>query len=157
MKYLYKFLDLPRSDKYLLIKVTLLLGAIRIALLLFRFSTVQEILARMSEQSRITRVEGGLNYQKRVVWAVKAAGRRLLGDKSCLPQALAVHALFQQAGKTTVLHIGVAKDTEDQLLAHAWVEFDGEIIIGGRFSRMVYKPLQPIENDGHNRRDPRCL
>lgn len=144
MKYLRKFIELPWSDRYLLIKVALLLGIIRIALLLLRFSIVRRLLTRLSRQFHTVSVDK-VSYQKRIIWAVKVAGRRLLGDKPCLPQALTVQYLLDRMGKSTVLRIGVAKDMEDQLIAHAWVECDGEIIIGGRFSRFVYTPLQPVE------------
>jgi hypothetical protein len=82
--------------------------------------------------------------QERIVWAVQVVGTRLLGDKPCLTQALAVQMLFKRRGVNSKLHIGIRKDTERKVLAHAWVEKDGQIVIGGEESPNEYLPLPPL-------------
>jgi Transglutaminase-like superfamily len=48
---------------------------------------------------------------------------------SCLTQALAAHILLAQHGYLSHVRIGVAKDGV-RLAAHAWLEHEGEIVIG---------------------------
>ena len=50
--------------------------------------------------------------QRRIVAAVEAMSRRLLGDKPCLTQALVAQRLLREDGFDSVLRIGVAKDGE---------------------------------------------
>jgi hypothetical protein len=77
---------------------------------------------------------------------VEAVGRRLLGDKPCLTQALVAQRFLRQRGYDTTLRIGVAKDGRE-LLAHAWLEREGRVIIGGGASPVRYKPLAPVHSE----------
>ncbi len=79
------------------------------------------------------------------VWAVEAVGRRLLGRNPCLTQALAVDYLFRRAGVPADLHIGVARQENGELKAHAWVESEGEVVIGGNEPLSEYTRLPSLE------------
>lgn len=87
-------------------------------------------------------------YEKHAIRAVRAVARRSLGNKPCLPQALALKWLLGRAGKTTNLQIGVSKNTSKEIEAHAWLELDGEIIIGGRSSPIYYEKFRSSQS--HN-------
>ncbi len=62
----------------------------------------------------------------RAARAVAAAGRRLPGAGTCLPQAVALEALVEGA----VLRIGAAPGRR----AHAWVELGDRVVLGGDVS-----------------------
>ena len=128
----------------MLVQVALMLGGVRIALSLLSFKTVRRFLT-WSSRKRVSSPPDKVAYYRRVIWTVNGVGRWMLGDKPCLPQALVGQWLLRRRGYAAVLHIGVAKDKEGQLLAHAWVESEGAIIIGGRFSPEIYTPLQGVE------------
>jgi len=64
---------------------------------------------------------------------------RLVPAATCLTQALAGAFLIRRAGRDAVLHFGVAKD-DDGFKAHAWLESDGGILIGGG-EAAAYLPL----------------
>lgn len=49
---------------------------------------------------------------------------------SCLTQALAALLLLRKSGQNVEMKIGVAKDDRSRLIAHAWLEKDGQIILG---------------------------
>ena len=66
----------------------------------------------------------------RIVWAVSAAGRVALGEKPCLPIAMATQWLLSRRGFSTDLRIGVMRGESGNLEAHAWVEREGLILIG---------------------------
>jgi hypothetical protein len=78
--------------------------------------------------------------QRRILWAVGAVNRRLFPDRPCLTQALAARYLLSRGGISSVLRIGVARSGED-LQAHAWLERDGVVIIGGEQSPARYRRL----------------
>lgn len=71
-----------------------------------------------------------------IIWAVNRAGYYLLGRDSCLRQALTGQFFFNQAGVPATLRIGVKKQSDGSLLAHAWIEKDGQILIGGSDERI---------------------
>jgi hypothetical protein len=66
---------------------------------------------------------------ERVVWAVNVVSRYMPGGVKCLARALATQRLLAQQGYFTQLRIGV-KNLKGKLEAHAWVENNGEVVIG---------------------------
>ena len=73
----------------------------------------------------------------RLVWAIEVAGR--YAATTCLTKALALQWLLAGRGIPTRLWLGVerAKASGDDarpeplLRAHAWLEHDGRVIVGG--------------------------
>ena len=81
---------------------------------------------------------------------VKIAGAispYLLGDKPCLTNALAVQFLLGRRGYSTVLRIGVAKKDGSALEAHAWLEHEGEVLLGGVDSPQRFTSFPPIAQE----------
>ena len=67
----------------------------------------------------------------KIGWAVQAVARRLPGKNACLVQALTAQAMLRRRGYPSDLRIGVAgRDPEGAIKAHAWVEYDGKVIVG---------------------------
>ncbi len=82
-----------------------------------------------------------------MIWAVDAAGRRLFPEKPCLPQALVVLYGLRRRQLPAELRIGVARDSESGLLAHAWVDSEGKTVIGDLPTAGTYTPLPPLGLD----------
>ncbi|MFQ5849215.1 MAG: lasso peptide biosynthesis B2 protein, partial [Candidatus Binatia bacterium] len=145
MKRLHKFLHLPPTERWLLVKAALLLGAIRMGLWLLPFQTLKHLLACVSQASK------GLHRANRpsadrIVWAVMAARRYVLRARPCLTQALAVQVLLKRRGYPAHLRIGVARTGTGQLRAHAWVESQDRVVLGGgEISR--YTALPALERE----------
>jgi hypothetical protein len=76
----------------------------------------------------------------RVTRLVGVASRRGVYKANCLRQALVVWWLLARRGIETDLVIGVRKDGGD-FSAHAWVEFEGRVIIGGDDAPERYRPM----------------
>jgi Transglutaminase-like superfamily len=136
MNRLHKFFRLPRSERWLLIKAALLLGAIRIGLRLLPFQTLKQLLDSASK----SRVANQLSSD-RIAWAVTAASRYVVGDRPCLTQALAAQLLLKRRGYPASLRIGVARKGGGELQAHAWVESEDRVVVGGgelsRYTRLA--------------------
>jgi hypothetical protein len=62
--------------------------------------------------------------------SIKIASR-YVPKATCLPQALATQLILIQNAYSSDLEIGVAKNTNGLLEAHAWVRCESEILIGG--------------------------
>jgi hypothetical protein len=63
--------------------------------------------------------------------AIRRASRYTLHSSKCYDQALSAKALLGQMGLPATIYFGLAKESENQLMAHAWVRC-GESIISGK-------------------------
>lgn len=141
MKQLRKFRQLTYSDCRLLLSTVFLLGTIRLGLWLLPFPILQRLLTKMTQtQESPTQIP-----LARVVWAVTVVSRYMPGEVKCLARALATQILLARHGYQAQLRIGVAKGERGQLEAHAWVESQGKIVIGGIKNLGRYTPLPTLE------------
>lgn len=151
MRHVRKFWRLSSAEKALLTQAFFWVGAIRLGLMMVSFQRILRLTERMVSSRRsedpdhVEPKERGA-VVRRIVWAVMVAGRRIVPNRPCLTQALAARVMLQRRGITTTLRIGVKKE-EDVLAAHAWLEQDGRIIIGGERSPALYVPFEkPIQS-----------
>jgi len=66
----------------------------------------------------------------KAIWAVEAAARHVPWRADCLIQAVAASRWLLRHGYAPVLRVGVARSGTGDLLAHAWLELDGDIVLG---------------------------
>lgn len=143
MKLLIKFAARAWPDKVLLVRSLALVCIVRIGLWGLSYKTVQRLVDTPLAEQPHASPQATWAYQQRVVAAVEAVGRRLLGSKPCLTQALVARRMLRQKGIDAILRIGVTKDGHE-LLAHAWLEREGRVVIGGWMSPARYKPLASV-------------
>ncbi len=62
--------------------------------------------------------------------AVRRASRYALHKSKCYDQALSAKALLGQMGLPATIYFGLAKESQNQLSAHAWVRCGNKIITG---------------------------
>ena len=74
----------------------------------------------------------------RIARAITIAAR-LIPGATCLVRALAAQRLLARHGYASNLHIGVANSPETGFEAHAWIEYQGRILVGR--TDTPYKPL----------------
>jgi len=146
MKRLRKFLSLTPSDRRLLVGTVLLLGAIRLILWLLPFQSWRSLLASMARPKAECQEVEQTSLDK-IIWAVTVASRYMPGVK-CLASALTTQVLLAQQCYVSDLRIGVAKSEEGQLEAHAWVESQERIMIGGLADLSRYTPLPSLKREG---------
>jgi hypothetical protein len=146
MRRLSRFLRLSTAERRLLIEAMLLLGAIRPGLWLLPFETVRRLLARAARMPAGSQ-EVDLPSAERVVWALAVASRYAPrgGAGTCLTQALAAQTMLARRGHPALLRIGLTKDEERRLQAHAWVESAGKVVIGGSANLERYTLLPALE------------
>ncbi|MCC7353727.1 MAG: lasso peptide biosynthesis B2 protein [Anaerolineae bacterium] len=144
MRRLRKFLRLPAADRKLLVKSFFLVWGVRLGLWLLPFVTLRRLLAwAMRPGTRKLEGEGG--FAEKVAWAVTAASR-YVPSATCLTQAFATQVLLGRRGLPARLHIGVVKGGDGRLQAHAWVESNGVVVIGGSGPDVErYKPLLALD------------
>ena len=67
-----------------------------------------------------------------VLWAVRAAGRRVPLRAMCIEQGIVAQRLMRRAGIDARLHYGARPGSEGpKLSAHVWVSVGGSVVLGG--------------------------
>ena len=116
---------------------------IRLGLWLLPFRVVNELLSPLNGAARAA-LRKGERSTERAVWGVQAA-TNCVPHATCLTQALAGQLLLGVEGIPASVHIAVAKERGGILEAHAWLDFDGKILIGGPDSPQKYTRLLPVD------------
>ena len=134
-----KFVSLSAPERFLLLRALFAVAGFRLALGMVPFPRLRKYLESVSPRavkSPVSPAQIG-----------RAVGRasRVVARSTCLVQALAAQWLLRHQNHVSQLHVGVIKGENGQLLAHAWVECDGEIVVGGGGSSR-YTPILRWEN-----------
>jgi len=133
---LAKFVHLSFSDQRLLMRAAFAVVSAKVAVRTMRLPAARAAITRLEHIGWIvTRARAD-----RIVWAVETAGRAIPGMKNCLVQAVAAEAMLLRAGHSCELRIGAAKTGPRELIAHAWLESEGRVLIG-EFELDRYTPL----------------
>jgi hypothetical protein len=110
-------------------KVWLLAMVIRLALWLLPFGAVQRLTRHWGRQS--ARAGVGRRRDPDVLAAAVRYATRYVPRASCLTQALVAQVLLSRSGYAPALRIGLARGPGGALNAHAWLENEGEVVLGG--------------------------
>ncbi len=127
---LLRFLRLPPTEKRILVKVFILLWGVRLGLWLLPFQTLRRLLKHFASPVSVAD-NAQLDDQGLIIGAINKAGRYLPGNNTCLTQAFVGQLMLNRRGIPAALCIGVKKGAADELQAHAWVESNGIVLIGG--------------------------
>ncbi len=134
MRLIRRYLACPSTKRRLLSRAVLVLVGVRIGLLILPFRAVTRLVARLARPLANAEPEPWLRDQ--IVWAVNRANRLVPGKRTCLPEALAGQIMLTRRGFPARLQIGVKKGEDGKLIAHAWVEDRGTVVIGGPASQI---------------------
>jgi hypothetical protein len=124
---LTRLFRLSKSELLLTFQAVTLVAAIRVGLWLFAYDRVRRYLRYLQCQPGISK--GSLSATRITRLVSVAAG--MIPRANCLTRALAAEVLLRRYGHHACLRIGVAKGDSEGLRAHAWVESEGNVVIGG--------------------------
>jgi hypothetical protein len=119
----------------------ILVALVRLGLSLLPFRTMQRVCEYCGRTRRRTDPAG----TPEIVRAIRLASR-YVPRATCLTQALATQILLGRNGHSGQLHIGVAVDAKQGFRAHAWVESQGKILVGGSEELDQYAPMLMLDN-----------
>jgi transglutaminase superfamily protein len=138
-----KFLRLEPSQQRLHLRAALLLGWLSVAL---RFSTRLAVPKCLLLRPAGPRPRKTATPPDTIARAITRAARHIPGA-TCLVQAITLCRLLDREGYDSVLRVGVQPPSAGRLEAHAWVECEGEIILGGRNSADLYTALMQFHDN----------
>jgi hypothetical protein len=134
---LCKALRLSASDWLLIVQATLWFAVVELGLRLLQLRAVLAILhgENRSDRNSLSQPSGvASGNPERSGYCVELASRFHPLHPTCLKKALVLYALLTRRGFDVQLLIGAAKartNTEAKLDAHAWLEYEGRVILGG--------------------------
>jgi hypothetical protein len=137
---------LSAQERRLALRTIGLMAGVRIALWIAPFRWIRKR-AELAGGSASGTVDG--ITAKQVAWAVRLASR-YIPAASCLTQALTAQWLLNRAGIENQIHIGVALGNGREATgrggfeAHAWVQHDGAVLVGGADESSRYSPILTI-------------
>lgn len=135
-----KLLERSAAERRLVVEAALLLSVARLGLAWTALATTREWLARFS---RTAGAPDAHLQRQQIVEAVAAAGRRAPFKATCLLEALAVEAMLRRRGHDARLRLGVMRPSANGLGAHAWVELNGDVVVGQLDTLASYAELRP--------------
>jgi hypothetical protein len=127
-----KFAGYSALERRLVVKAWFTLVAVRILLWVAPYRWIE---ARLMKPPAATAADVPAADLARAV----TRASRLVPFATCLTQALAGGFLIRRAGRNAIIHFGVARG-DAGFKAHAWLESDGGILIGGS-EAAAYLPL----------------
>jgi Transglutaminase-like superfamily len=147
MRHLHRFLTLETSERRLLVEAALLMGVIWLSLGWVPFTRLRRMVVGAPAR-KPTPASSDPRLPGQVVWAVTALGQRAPRRATCLVKALAAQAMLARRGYPSRLRIGVTRGGRGELEAHAWVEHEGRILVGGAVPEIArFVPVAAFDSD----------
>lgn len=122
---------IKNQDKLAFIKAFIYMGYFRAFILFVPFNKLRKRMGKIKLESpqevddecykkavRIARIVGIVSYH--TPW-----------ESKCLVQALTAQKMLKKQGVSTTLYLGVKKDNNNQMLAHAWIRCGDYFVTGG--------------------------
>ena len=129
MNYIKTFHEFPRIAKIMTIKTLLLSAWYRFRILTVPFERLAKKMGIKDHES--SQLQEKDNY---IVWVhrvVEAVSRHTPWESNCFVKALTAKRLLNRKGYKATIYMGVGKDNEGKLIAHAWLRCGLFYVTGG--------------------------
>ncbi|HBM16130.1 MAG TPA: lasso peptide biosynthesis B2 protein [Lentisphaeria bacterium] len=138
--YTYKFSKLKNADKRLIIEAVVFLFIARMTILFLPYSVLKKLLGKHKHRNIVEPLD--IRTIRKVANIIKIASDRLPWKCNCLPQAIAARHMLKKRNISSTLYLGMSKDKEKKIIAHAWLKAGNIPITGGRdnseFTEVAY-------------------
>lgn len=135
MRWLHRLTSRTWLERWTLLEAVCLVAAARLAVVLLPFRWVSRWVGTSCEQFDETSAGVADEIVNRVSWAAKAAGRHVPWRSECLEQALTACWMLGRRGGRGVICLGLSKNDNGELAAHAWVKCGDQMVCGARGHR----------------------
>jgi hypothetical protein len=130
-----KYLRCSRTDKLLLLYIFMLLAIVRVLLLLVPFRYITVWLGKYMKESPYID-ENDNTFINQVERDIQLVSKYTPWESKCLVQAITGKILLRHKRLQNTMYLGVAKDSENQMIAHAWLRSGNKLVTGGCNSGM---------------------
>lgn len=128
-----KFLEKPIGEQSFYIEMIFWLGLSRISILVLPFKLIASFLGdHMIESEKINTFKfKSMGTIRLIAIGVRTMSERLPWECKCLVQAITGKRMLDRRNIESTLFLGVGKDENGQMIAHAWLRVGEHIILGG--------------------------
>ena len=133
--------SLSKGDRALVIRAMFLLPIVTTSLKTVGLRKTQSWLARNSPGPTVPLTEQTRANVRRAAQMVALACRRSPLHSSCLPRTIVLWNLLRRRGIATDLRIGARSNSQGEFQAHAWLEWNGEVLNDVADVRRQYRPF----------------
>lgn len=124
------FLKMDKEMKILISKAFYLTGYYRFSILFVPFNKLAKRIGTISLESTIEPEEVFIPYIRKVRKAVMMTGKNTPWESLCLVQALTVQKLLKKKRIDNTVYLGLFKDANSKVLAHAWIKCGNKVVVG---------------------------
>ncbi|NTW33698.1 MAG: lasso peptide biosynthesis B2 protein, partial [Bacteroidetes bacterium] len=124
MKYLYKFLQIPKDEKILFIEAVFFLFLSKGVLMLFPFRYCIKFLKPAEKMTSISNTD----FLIKIRQAVSRANKFAYWKNICLVKSFTARLMLQRRNIGSVMYLGLQFKNGRELIAHAWL-ISGECYI----------------------------
>lgn len=125
-----KFLNISWTDKRMLIEVFFLTGIIRFSILFVAFRKLAKLSGKYNEESCDDLCDEQIYIGNKVGYLVYVVSKYTPWESKCLVKALTAQIMLRRKKISSTVYLGVAKDENKKLIAHAWLRCGKNIITG---------------------------
>ena len=125
-----KFWKLPGRYQKIVIEAVFLMGAARFSILVFPFKKVASVMGKPMTETSENIDARLLNTARQVAWFVRKLADFTPWESKCLVQALTAQMMLKRRKIPSTLYLGIAKDNNKKLIAHAWLRCGSSILTG---------------------------
>lgn len=140
-----KFFGISLTDKLMIIEAFFLTGIIRFCILFVPFSKLGKLSGKYNEESVYRLHDKEIFIGNKVGYIVYLVSKYTPWESKCLVKALTAQTLLRRRKITSTVYLGVAKDQNKKLIAHAWLRC-GENIITGDDERYGFTMVAKFAN-----------
>ena len=129
-KKLISFNNKPTVEKRLTVEAFVLLGISRLVVLFVPMKQFASFLGVHMQQTPDTDVTAHQDVLRCVARAIRTAARYTPWESKCFAQAITAKVMLKHRHLPATLYLGVAKNKDRNLEAHAWLRCGSKIITG---------------------------
>jgi hypothetical protein len=135
-----KLIHLDSSKRQLLISTFALLALVKLGLSIMSFKTLHRFMLKISYSQLKNQMPEQISLEN-IIWALNMSTHYIPGGAKCLARALTCRVFMSRYNYTSQLYIGVAKGEDEGLKAHAWIESQGQVVVGNLPDLCEFKKL----------------
>lgn len=142
---LYKFIKISNKEKIDFLRAVIYSGIARVYILFFPFNKLRKNMGNAKTESP-SKVDKQIEIvAENIGKVVLRASNYTPWESKCLVQALTAQWILKKRGVSTTIYLGLKKDNQENMLAHAWLRC-GECYVTGGSIRKEYVVVAMFSN-----------
>lgn len=125
------FFKIKNKDKLAFIKAFIYMGYFRAFILFVPFNKLRKRMGKVKVESADEVDDESYRKAVRIARIVGIVSHHTPWESKCLVQALTAQKMLKKQGVSTTLYLGVKKDKNNRMLAHAWTRCGNYFVTGG--------------------------